>query len=141
MSDTYEKLITLLDANKASYRLIDHAPEGQTDKVSALRGHPVEAAAKCIVLIVKIGRKTSRFILAVVPGNARVARDVLPIRKIGRDLGCLACVLIGDPHGEELRETPRPIHRRIEVRGVAGIGKAENARRRCSGPLILRIAE
>jgi Ala-tRNA(Pro) deacylase len=72
MSDTYEKLIALLDANKASYRLIDHAPEGQTDKVSALRGHPVEAAAKCIVLIVKIGRKTSRFILAVVPGNARV---------------------------------------------------------------------
>src|SRR4029077_14449901 len=72
MSDTYEKLIALLDTNKASYRLINHAPEGQTDKVSALRGHPVEAAAKCIVLIVKIGRKTSRFILAVVPGNARV---------------------------------------------------------------------
>ena len=74
MSDTYAKLITLLDANKASYRLIDHAPEGQTDKVSALRGHPVEAAAKCIVLIVKIGKKTSRFVLAVVPGNARARR-------------------------------------------------------------------
>jgi hypothetical protein len=27
MSDTYEKLIALLDINKASYRLIDHAPE------------------------------------------------------------------------------------------------------------------
>src|SRR3979490_1318828 len=72
MSDTYPKLITLLDANKASYRLIDHAPEGQTDKVSALRGHPVAAAAKCIVLIVKIGKKTSRFVLAVVPGGGRV---------------------------------------------------------------------
>src|SRR5260370_5355939 len=72
MSDTYEKLIALLEGNKASYRLIDHAPEGQTDKVSALRGHPVEAAAKCIVLIVKIGRKSSRFVLAVVPGHARV---------------------------------------------------------------------
>jgi Ala-tRNA(Pro) deacylase len=71
-SNTYEKLIALLDANKASYRLIDHAPEGQTDKVSALRGHPVEAAAKCIVLIAKIGKKTSKFILAVVPGNARI---------------------------------------------------------------------
>lgn len=71
-SDTYDKLIALLDANKATYRLIDHAPEGQTDKVSALRGNPVEAAAKCIVLIVKIGKKTSRFVLAVVPGNARV---------------------------------------------------------------------
>ena len=65
-------MIAFLDANKASYRLIHHAPEGQTDKVSALRGHPVEAAAKCIVLIVKIGKKTSRFVLAVVPGNARV---------------------------------------------------------------------
>jgi Ala-tRNA(Pro) deacylase len=72
MTETYDKLVALLDANKASYRLIDHAPEGQTDKVSALRGNPVEAAAKCIVLIVKIGRKTSRFVLAVVPGNARV---------------------------------------------------------------------
>jgi hypothetical protein len=62
MHETYDKLIALLDANKASYCLIDHLPEGQTDKVSALRGHPVEAAAKCIVLIVKIGRKTSRFV-------------------------------------------------------------------------------
>jgi Ala-tRNA(Pro) deacylase len=69
---TYDKLIELLDANKASYRLIDHEPEGQTDKVSAMRGHPVEAAAKCIMLIVKIGKKSSRFVLAVVPGNARV---------------------------------------------------------------------
>ena len=69
---TYDSLIELLDANKASYRLIDHEPEGQTDKVSAMRGHPVEAAAKCIVLIVKIGKKSSRFVLAVVPGHARV---------------------------------------------------------------------
>jgi Ala-tRNA(Pro) deacylase len=71
-NETYDKLIALLDANKAVYRLIDHPPEGQTDKVSAMRGHPVEAAAKCIVLIVKIGKKTSRFVLAVVPGKARV---------------------------------------------------------------------
>ena len=72
MSHTYRKLIDLLDASKAQYRLIDHEPEGQTVKASALRGHPVEAAAKCIVLIVKIGKKTSRFVLAVVTGNARV---------------------------------------------------------------------
>ena len=69
---TYDKLIALLDANKASYRLIDHAPEGQTDKVSAMRGHPVQAAAKCIILIVKIGKKSTRFVLAVIPGHARV---------------------------------------------------------------------
>jgi len=37
-----------------------------------LRGHLPEAATKCIVLIVKIGKKTSRFVLAVVPGSSRV---------------------------------------------------------------------
>ncbi|HVX76028.1 MAG TPA: YbaK/EbsC family protein [Bradyrhizobium sp.] len=58
--------------DKASYRLIDHMSEGQTGKVSALRGRSVDAAAKCIMLMVKIGKKTSRFVLAVVPGNARV---------------------------------------------------------------------
>ncbi|MEA2919270.1 MAG: Ala-tRNA(Pro) deacylase [Bradyrhizobium sp.] len=47
MDETYDKLIELLETSKVSYRLINHASEGQTDKVSALRGHPVEAAAKC----------------------------------------------------------------------------------------------
>jgi Ala-tRNA(Pro) deacylase len=72
MDDTYDKLIALLDRNGAAYRLIDHPPEGQTDLVSALRGHHVAATAKCIVLIVKLGKKVTRFVLAVVPGDTRV---------------------------------------------------------------------
>ena len=66
----YKRLIALLEANGAKYRLIDHPPEGQTDLVSAMRGHPVAQAAKCIILIVKLGKKTTRFVLAVVPGDA-----------------------------------------------------------------------
>jgi len=77
---SYARLIALLDGHGAAYRLIDHPPEGQTDKVSALRGHPVAAAAKCIILIVKLGKKTTRFILAVVPGDARV--DTAKIRAL-----------------------------------------------------------
>ncbi len=80
MEDTYQRLIALLDANAAQYRIIDHASEGQTDLVSAMRGHPVAQAAKCIVLIVKLGKKTTRFVLAVVPGDARV--DVNRLRAI-----------------------------------------------------------
>jgi Ala-tRNA(Pro) deacylase len=80
MGEVYDRLMELLDTNSASYRLIDHAPEGETEKVSVLRGHPVEAAAKCIVLIVKLGKKTSRFVLAVVPGNARV--DINKIKSL-----------------------------------------------------------
>lgn len=70
--DLYQRLITMLDDGDARYRLIDHAPEGRTEEVSAMRGNPLGAAAKCIVVMVKIGKKVSRYFLAVVPGDARV---------------------------------------------------------------------
>ncbi|HEX6746659.1 MAG TPA: YbaK/EbsC family protein [Longimicrobium sp.] len=68
----YERLISLLNTEGAAYRLIDHAPEGRTEIVSAMRGNELAAAAKCIVLMVKIGKKTTRHVLAVVPGDARL---------------------------------------------------------------------
>ncbi|MEV0178635.1 YbaK/EbsC family protein [Streptomyces sp. NPDC050625] len=74
---TYQHLISLLDASRVEYRLIDHAPEGATATVSALRGHPVEQAAKCIVLRVKVDRRTTRHVLAVVPGDRRVDLDAV----------------------------------------------------------------
>ena len=45
---------------------------GVTDLVSELRGHPVEQAAKCLLLMVKVDRRTRRHVLAVVPGDALV---------------------------------------------------------------------
>jgi Ala-tRNA(Pro) deacylase len=75
--DTYEHLISLLDASSVDYRLIDHEPEGTTDKVCALRGHPMSEAAKCIVLRVKVDRRTTRHVLAVVPGDRRVDLDAV----------------------------------------------------------------
>ena len=68
----YERLVALLDASGAEYRLIDHAPEGRTEVVSPLRGNALAEAAKCIVLMVKLGKKTTRHVLAVVPGDARL---------------------------------------------------------------------
>ncbi len=70
--DAYTQLITLLDQHGAHYRLIDHAPEGRTEIVSPMRGNQLSQAAKCIVLMVKLGKKVTRYILAVVPGDARV---------------------------------------------------------------------
>jgi Ala-tRNA(Pro) deacylase len=52
--------------------LIDHAPEGRTEIVSPLRGNALAQAAKCIVLMVKVGKKVTRYVLGVVPGDARV---------------------------------------------------------------------
>ena len=68
----YERLVALLDANGAEYRLIDHASEGRTEVVSPLRGNPLAAAAKCIILMAKLGKKTTRHVLAVIPGDARL---------------------------------------------------------------------
>jgi Ala-tRNA(Pro) deacylase len=70
--DMYNRLIALLDQNGAHYRLIDHASEGRTEIVSPMRGNPLSQAAKCIILMVKIGKKVTKYVLAVIPGDARV---------------------------------------------------------------------
>ncbi|HET9094036.1 MAG TPA: YbaK/EbsC family protein [Solirubrobacteraceae bacterium] len=78
--DTHERLLSLLEAHGAEYRLIDHQPEGRTVIASALRGHSLREAAKCLVLRVNAGQATSRYVLAVVPGDRRV--DVEAIKAL-----------------------------------------------------------
>jgi Ala-tRNA(Pro) deacylase len=78
--DLYQRLIADLDAGGARYRLIDHAPEGRTELVSALRGHDVAHAAKCLVVMVKVGKKQTRYALTVVPGDARL--DLQAVRAL-----------------------------------------------------------
>jgi Ala-tRNA(Pro) deacylase len=78
--DAHRQLLALLEQHGADYRLIDHPPEGRTDVVSKLRGNQDREAAKCIVLRVKIGKKVSRFVLAVVPGDRRV--DLNAVREL-----------------------------------------------------------
>jgi Ala-tRNA(Pro) deacylase len=79
-NETYDRLIDLLDGSGVGYRLIDHEPDGTTESVSALRGHPAAEAAKCLVLIVKLDRRTTRYVLAVVPGDRRV--DLAAVRRL-----------------------------------------------------------
>jgi Ala-tRNA(Pro) deacylase len=70
--DIYRKLIALLDERGATYRVIEHEPEGVTEAVSRLRGHDPRQAAKCIVVMVKVGKKVTRYAAAVIPGDKRV---------------------------------------------------------------------
>jgi Ala-tRNA(Pro) deacylase len=71
-AEMYDRLVELLVRHGATYRLIDHAPEGRTEVVSALRGNPLGAAAKCMIVMVKIDKKRRRHVLAVVPGDRHV---------------------------------------------------------------------
>lgn len=77
--DLYRRLVSLLDGAGAHYRLIEHPPEGRTEVVSAYRGHPVACAAKCLIVMVKLSKRTSRYFLAVVPGDARVDLQALKL--------------------------------------------------------------
>jgi Ala-tRNA(Pro) deacylase len=86
-NETYDRLIGLLDTSGVAYQLIDHEPNGTTESVSALRGHPAAEAAKCLMLVVKVDRRTRRYVLAVVPGDRRVdlgaVRDLYDARYVG----------------------------------------------------------
>jgi Ala-tRNA(Pro) deacylase len=93
----YERLIADMDAAGARYRLIDHAPEGRTELVSALRGHDVSQAAKCLIVMVKIGKKQTRYVLAVVPGDARL--DLQAVKAL---LGGTYVAFAGTEKAEEL---------------------------------------
>jgi Ala-tRNA(Pro) deacylase len=93
----YERLVADLEAAGARYRLIDHPPEGRTDLVSALRGHDVARAAKCLIVMVKIGKKRTRHVLAVVPGDARL--DLEAVRAL---LGGTYVTFAGRDRAEEL---------------------------------------
>ena len=85
--DAYARVLALLDANDARYRLIDHPAEGRTEIVSSMRGHPLRQAAKCIIVMVKLGKKVTKFVLAVIPGDARVDLDVIRSLKRGTYAG------------------------------------------------------
>jgi Ala-tRNA(Pro) deacylase len=52
-----------------------------------MRGHPVAQAAKCIIVMVKFGKKVTKFVLAVVPGDARVDLNAVKSLKGGTYAG------------------------------------------------------
>jgi Ala-tRNA(Pro) deacylase len=80
--------------------VIDHPPEGRTDLVSALRGHDLAHAAKCMIVMVKAGKKTTRYVLAVVSGVARV--DLAAVKQLW---GGTYAAFAGRDKAEELAGT------------------------------------
>ncbi len=117
----YDQLIDYLDANKASYRTIDHTPEGRTDMVSDLRGNALAAAAKCIVVMIKLSKKEKKHILAVVPGNARLDLNKIKAMHNGEYItfaapdvaekltGCIAGTILPFSFNSELQVVVDPL--------------------------------
>jgi Ala-tRNA(Pro) deacylase len=72
MSDVHAQLCALLDSHAAAYRVVEHAPEGRTEIIAALRGNRIEQSIKSMVVQVRLNRKDNRYALVNVPGNRRV---------------------------------------------------------------------
>jgi Ala-tRNA(Pro) deacylase len=75
MSHIHEQLRALLDREGASYRVIEHEPEGRTEVIAKIRGNRIEQSIKSMVLQVRLTRKENIYCLANIPGNCRVDLD------------------------------------------------------------------
>ena len=72
-ASTYARLMNMLEDHGIRYQVIDHPAEGRTSLASAMRGHPLSQAAKCMVVEVRV----ERYALCVVPGDANVDFDAV----------------------------------------------------------------
>src|SRR6266545_4271107 len=71
MNDIHKQLCDLLDKEGATYRVIEHEPEGRTEIIAKIRGNRIEQSIKSIVIQVR-RKKENIYCLANVPGDCRI---------------------------------------------------------------------
>lgn len=67
---TFERLIRLLDAHQARYRVVHHSSAGKTEEVARVRGTAHGQGAKALVCHVK-GNGIRCHVLAVLPADCQ----------------------------------------------------------------------
>jgi Ala-tRNA(Pro) deacylase len=72
INDIHKQLCDLLDKEGATYRIIEHEPEGHTEVIAKIRGNRIEQSIKSIVIQVRLNRKENVYCLANVPGDCRI---------------------------------------------------------------------
>ena len=75
--DIHERLVELLNQQGATFRVVEHEPEGHTELIAKIRGNRVEQAIKSMVVQARYGKKDHRYFLANIPGDRRVDFDLL----------------------------------------------------------------
>jgi Ala-tRNA(Pro) deacylase len=77
LTDIHEQLRMLLDHENATYRVVEHVPEGRTELIAKIRGNDPKQAIKSIVVQVRFGKKENRYYLANVPGDCRIDLEAI----------------------------------------------------------------
>jgi Ala-tRNA(Pro) deacylase len=70
--EVFDRLVALLSATKAKFRVIEHEPEGRSEAISTIRGNRPDQAAKAMVLDVRGGGAGRRHVLAILPGSRKL---------------------------------------------------------------------
>ena len=74
-SNIHQQLCALLVQEGATYRVIEHEPEGRTEMIAKIRENRIQQSIKSIVVQVRINRKENIYCLANVPGDCRIDFD------------------------------------------------------------------
>jgi len=77
--DIHERLLDLLNEQRADYRVVEHVPEGRTELIAQIRGNRLEQAIKSMVVQARFGKQGNRYYLANVPGNCRVDFEAIRV--------------------------------------------------------------
>jgi len=87
MVDVHTQLVELLTREGASFRVIEHEPEGRTEFITEIRGNRLEQAIKSMVVQVRMSKKENVYYLANVPGNCRVDLNAIKEHFNARSIG------------------------------------------------------
>ncbi|MBC3909731.1 YbaK/prolyl-tRNA synthetase associated domain-containing protein [Undibacterium umbellatum] len=66
----FDQIKTLLQTHNARFRIVEHAAEGQSEKVAAIRGTEVGQGAKAMLCQSK--DEAGKLILAILPGDQKI---------------------------------------------------------------------
>jgi len=80
---TFDRLVTKLKAEAARFRVIEHEPEGRSERVAAIRGTRPSQGAKAIVCRV-VGPSHEQLVVAVLSGDRRLDTKALAALLGGR---------------------------------------------------------
>lgn len=75
ITDIHKPLCDLLDREGATYRVVEHQPEGRTEMIARIRGNRIEQSIKSIVVQVRLNKRKNIYCLANVPGDCRIDFD------------------------------------------------------------------
>lgn len=90
----FDRLHNLLIENGATFRIIDHSPQGNSEKVAAIRGTEVGQGAKAMICSLK---GADFHVMTVVPGDRRV-----DFKKVARQFGLSKASLLPAEQAVEL---------------------------------------